>query len=494
MKQFIKILLIILIGWGLIKNIALIFSFDKTYPETCDLNAVAKVVSLKTEKARSNSYVVKIVKSNMQKTKNTKLILYTSQDCDLKYGDIVQFEGEFSKGDVARNYKGFSYRNYLKQSKIYGSLYSKNPQILKHQPSVIEKIYDLKINFYEVLEKIYTEDTNAFLQGILLGDSEHLDDEIKENFKNSSMSHVLAISGMHVSYVMIGMQLVLDKLVNGRKLKNYLILCMLAFFVLITGGAPSCMRACIMSGMLLISQNFYRKNNFYVTILFTFLVLLFINPFNIFAVGMWLSFGGTLGIVLFHKFLKRFLECKGKIKSKFVKSFLEVFLVSFAAQILIVPMMVYCFNTISLTFFISNLMIYFLVGPILAIGYISMIIGLLFPQIGAIFAIVEEFLVAIIFKVAEICSQLPFSKMYLATPDFWMIILYYVAISAVIFLFHQKKFQFLRFILSNRTSQILKKHGKKLIALVMVLIFRYDYFFKFSQHSLIYFHFPYLKY
>lgn len=155
MKQLIKIVFIILIGWGLISNIALVFSFDKIYPETCDLTAVAKVVSLKTEKARSNSYVVKIVKSNMQKTKNTKLILYTSQDCDLKYGDMVQLEGEFSKGAVARNYKGFSYRNYLKQSKIYGSLYAKNPQILKHQPSLMEKIYDLKIKFYEVLEKIY---------------------------------------------------------------------------------------------------------------------------------------------------------------------------------------------------------------------------------------------------------------------------------------------------------------------------------------------------
>lgn len=470
MKQLIKIVFIILIGWGLISNIALVFSFDKIYPETCDLTAVAKVVSLKTEKARSNSYVVKIVKSNMQKTKNTKLILYTSQDCDLKYGDMVQLEGEFSKGAVARNYKGFSYRNYLKQSKIYGSLYAKNPQILKHQPSLMEKIYDLKIKFYEVLEKIYTEDTNAFLQGILLGDSSHLDDEIKENFKNSSMSHVLAISGMHVSYVVIGMQLILDQFINRKKLKNMLILAMLAFFVLITGGAPSCMRACIMSGMLLISQNFYRKNNFYVTILFTFFVLLFINPFNIFAVGMWLSFGGTLGIVLFHNFLKRFFVCKWKIKSKFVKAFLEVFLVSFAAQILIVPIMVYCFNTISFTFFVSNLMIYFLVGPILAIGYISMLIGLFFPSIGAIFAIVEEFFVAIIFKVAEICSQLPFSKIYLATPDFWMVILYYVAISAVIFLFHQKKFQFLRIILSNRTSQALKKHWKKLIALAIVVV------------------------
>ena len=152
------------------------------------------------------------------------------------------------------------------------------------------------------------------------------------------------------------------------------------------------MRACIMSGMLLMSQNFYRKNNVYVSILFTLVVLLFINPYNIFAVGMWLSFGGTLGIVLFHQFLRRFLECKFAIKSAFVKSFLGIFLVSFSAQILIVPIMMYCFNTVSLNFFVSNLLIYFLVGPLLVLGYISLILGTFLPEIRCIYCHIWKFL------------------------------------------------------------------------------------------------------
>jgi len=275
---------------------------------------------------------------------------------------------------------------------------------------------------------------------------------------------------MHVSYVIIGVQFILDKIINNRKLKNYIIIAILAFFVIITGGAASCMRACIMSGMLLISQNFYRKNNFYVTILFTFIVLLFINPYNIFAVGMWLSFGGTLGIVLFHNFLKRFIECKFKIKSKKLKSFLGVFLVSFAAQILIVPIMVYCFNTISFTFFISNLMIYFLVGPILSLGYISLILGVFLPGIGKFIAIFEEFLVQIIFKIAEICSKLPFSKIYLASPSFWQLIFYYVVVASIIYLFQTKKIKFLRLILSDQIRKIIKNNSKKIILLMTSII------------------------
>ena len=75
------------------------------------------------------------------------------------------------------------------------------------------------------------------------------------------MSHVLAISGMHISYVVIGIQAVLNKLINNKKLKNYIVILILVFFAIITGASSSCVRACIMSTMLLISQNFYRKNN-----------------------------------------------------------------------------------------------------------------------------------------------------------------------------------------------------------------------------------------
>lgn len=217
------------------KNFALVFYFDKKYPEIADLDVVAEVVSMKTEKERSNSYTVKVLKSNLTNTENTKIIVYTSKEQNLKYGDIVRISGQFSKGDVARNYKGFSYRNYLKQSKIYGSMYCKNVEVVDHKQSVVGKIFEMKSRFYKVLENIYSEDANEFLKGILLGDSSNLDDEIKKNFKNSSLSHVLAISGMHVSYVIIGVQAVLDKFVNGRKFKNYVIIAVLVFFVIITG-------------------------------------------------------------------------------------------------------------------------------------------------------------------------------------------------------------------------------------------------------------------
>ena len=84
-------------------------------------------------------------------------------------------------------------------------------------------------------------------------------------------------------------------------------------------------------------------------------------------------------------------------------------------------------------------------------------------------AIFEEFLVLIIFKIAEYCSKLPFSKIYLVTPDFWMIVFYYAIIAVIIYLFNLKKISLLKFILGNGMSRFFRKNYKKIISLLVLI-------------------------
>ena len=76
----------------------------------------------------------------------------------------------------------------------------------------------------------------------------------------------------------------------------------------------------------------------------------------------------------------------------------------------------------------------------------------------------------ILFKIAEFCSKLPFSKIYVATPDFWVVLAYYAVIAMIVLLFQRKKIQFLRFILGNGTSRFIKKHWQKLVASVTISV------------------------
>ena len=109
----------------------------------------------------------------------------------------------------------------------------------------------------------------------------------------------------------------------------------------------------------------YRKPNIIASISISLLVILIINPYKILDIGMQLSYGGTLGIILFNKILEEKIKLHTlKITNKFITTIKQMMIVSISANLIIFPIVAMHYNTISLTFFISNI----LAGPILEIG------------------------------------------------------------------------------------------------------------------------------
>ncbi len=453
----------------LLYNIAFVFSFDKIYPEKCEIEGIAKIISIVEEKEYYNKYIVKFLSN-----KKTKLIIYTDKKENFIPGDIISIKGKFEKAQKARNYGGFNYRNYLKQQKIHGIVYCEKISKIK-ESFHIQKV---RLYIYNKINNLYKDEYSKFLNGILIGKSDELSDNIKENFRDSSISHILAISGLHVSYVVIGLKFILDKIINSKKIKNILIIMFLFFFAFFTGFSSSCIRACIMNVMIFLNSNLHRKNNFYINFLLAFFIIISINPFNIFNVGMWLSFFGTLGIVLFYNFFVRISEIKLKKKYKI----LNIFFVSFSAQILIFPIMIYVFNTISFTFFISNILVSFIIGPILVIGYISIIFSIFLNPIAKLLSKLENLLIYIIFKIAEICSKIPFSKIYVITPKIIFIILFYIIIFYLIYLFKTRFFYMMKLVFFKK--KIVIKNFSKMWKYIFCL-FIFSLLFNFNKGLLI---------
>lgn len=120
-----------------------------------------------------------------------------------------------------------------------------------------------------------------------------IDDVQKESFSDASLSHVLAISGMHVTYVIIGISFVLKKFDNRKS--KYIFIVFLIFFAQFTGGSPSILRAVIMSILAIISKLVYRKSDTLNNISLSCLVILILNPYNILNLGFQLSFFRNFG-------------------------------------------------------------------------------------------------------------------------------------------------------------------------------------------------------
>ena len=445
-----KILIIVLMGLCLY-NIAFIFLFDKKYEESQTINGEYEILTVKEETTYYNKYECK-------NKKNDKFLIYSKKE--YVPGDIIKITGEFNKGETRRNYKGFDYSNYLKQNKIYGIIKINTEEYVRNKKDIYYMIGKIKIFIINKIEKAYLENEQDFLKGVLLGSTKNIDSETKDLFKKSSISHILAISGLHITYIVSGIKVFISRFIKSKRKQNVILIISLVFFSMLTGGSASCVRACIMNTMILFSELVYRKNNFYISFLIVFIVLIFINPFNIYSIGMWLSFLGTLGIVLFSKMISKIIIKKTHIN----KSIVDSLSTSISAQILIFPIMIYCFNTISLTFFIPNIIISYIVGPILILGYVSILIPY---KLSKFVSILEKILIKLLYKTAQICSNIPFARVYLKTPSIIFVIIYYSAIFVLVYLFQKKKFFCLRRII--RPKKLVKKSLKYVLVILIII-------------------------
>ena len=339
---------------------------------------------------------------------------------------------------------GFDYSKYLKQKKIFGIVKLNNTRIIGQERGLYFYLFKFKSYLFNKLENNYDDKEIGFLKAILLGETNSLDEDIKENFKNANISHVLAISGMHISYVVIGLETVLKKIIKNIKLRNLIVIVFLMFFTILVGGSNSVSRACIMVSIAYIGKIVLRKEDFYTSFKIALCILLIVNPYNIFSGSLWLSFGGSIGIVLYSKLIEKIILKKLKLKKhnknclneKVLRRIVTIISVTLGAQIIVFPIMIYIFNSLSINFVISNLLISELVAPILILGYLSLV----FPFIS----IFEKILIKIIFFFAEISANLPLTNILVVTPRLYKIIIYYIILLFIGFIYSTRKIHMFR--------------------------------------------------
>lgn len=183
-------------------------TYSKLYEIPEKLELTATVVSDKKEKEYSNTYKLQVKTINGNKLeKNLHILLKVKKDTDLNYGDLIKVSGKYIKPSKSRNYNGYDYQQYLKTQQTFGTIETTKTkiEILKeNQVNLISKFANIaKNSIISQTKKILPEDTYGMLCGILIGDKTKITDDVIQSFKDTNLSHILAISGLHVSYVML---------------------------------------------------------------------------------------------------------------------------------------------------------------------------------------------------------------------------------------------------------------------------------------------------
>ena len=451
-----SIYLIVIIS--IISNLIVNFQnrrYENVYKDGEELTLIAIVDSNKEEKEYKDTYEIKIIeyrnvgskeneKYKEEKYKNTKLILSVNRNknIELEYGDKVLIKGEFVEPSEARNYGGFDYKEYLKSIKIYGTIKADNVEFLanNNNNSIFTFANNINLKIKENINKLIPEKYSAIFTGLILGDTSKVEEEVNDNFKIANISHVLAISGMHITYIVLGIELLLKKGIGKRKTRIVTII-ILVIYMFITGFSPSVVRASIMGIVMLISKLIHRKNDIWTSISLSLLILLVYNPFLILNVGLQLSYLGTIGIVCFNKNVYNFLR-KLKIRNKkikyrinrkiilFMDKIKEILSVTLSAQIVILPILLFNFNILGIYFFISNILVSVIIGPIIIVGFVCILISFISIEIAKILSIFMSVGIQILISISEI-SHLPFSKIYIPTPKVWQIAIYYICVIVI---------------------------------------------------------------
>ena len=378
---------------------------------------------------------------------------------EFEYGDKIICEGEFTKGNSQRNYGGFDYAQYLKSIKIYGVLTASNIQkVSENNFNIVkQKIYDIKNSINKNIEKIFKGDHIDMVKGLILGNTKGLNEEIEKDFQITNISHVLAISGMHVVYIVIGIEKSFGKILGKRKV-NYLIIIVLIFYMAITDFTSSIVRAGIMGIMTTISFLIYRKKDIWTPIAVSLLIILIENPYAIMQVGLQLSYLGTIGIIIFNPTVKRFLDNIKFIKNKDIKiieTVKEILSVTISAQLMIFPIMIYHFNILGIYFIIANLLVSIIIGPITIISIVCIIFSFINLTISKCFSIFLSCGIESLIQISKL-SNLPFSKIYIPTPKISTICVYYI----LVLLFNK-----LYIIYTNKKNTNTEKRVKNIISL-----------------------------
>ena len=482
---------------GIIQIHILENNYDKIsskIPEEITLQAL--VVSDGTEKDYKYTYTIEVNTINGKKLeKSIQLILDIKKNkiknkCP-KFGDVVEITGVYEGPNIARNYKGFDYKQYLKSKNIYGTIDCVQYEIIANNKiNIISNIINyVQNNIKENMSNILDEEQGALCIGILIGDRENISDITEDNFKKSNLTHMLAVSGSHITYIIVALTTLLSK--TNRKFSLIITIIFLLFFTVLTGFTASVLRASIMGILTLLASILHRKSDTINNLGISSIIILLYNPYLLVDAGFLLSYAGTIGIIFFSKKISNGtsiivnkinpnllnIEQNNNSKILFVKSIIEKIIlyvisslsVTISANIVIIPIMAYMFSTISFTFWISNILAGSIMEVVTIFGFITYLISIVFPMLAEFLGIALNLFLTILLKIAEISSIIPGASIYIKTPSLIMCVMYYLVI---FILFNLKPIR--QFIRKKAIFRFLiikaKKHKLKILVTIITVI------------------------
>lgn len=322
------------------------------------------------------------------------LISYTLQNEDEKvffkkkfYGGKVFANGSIEELKEKTNFYSFDYKKYNENRGVFKQVKLNQIKNIKSEDSIVDKIKSIRAKMSLKISNEITFDKSGYFEALILGDKNYLQREDVNAFKKLGISHLLAISGLHLGLLISIIYYILQKLNFTSNLIENIIIIILPCYMGISGFSPSVIRAGLMIIVYLILK---RKNIANIdSLLITFLIMTIINPLYIFDIGFELSFFITFSLLMSTEYIKK---SKNKLQSS-----LKISVISFLASM---PILISNFYTVPYISVLSNIILVpifsIIIFPLVVCSYIVFLLSttifniLCKPLLNLVFYIFDE--------------------------------------------------------------------------------------------------------
>lgn len=355
---------------------------------------------------------------------------------NLSYGQQVSLRGLLYEPKERRNPGGFDYRAYLETQGVAATFYGKaselsslgfSPELSRFRRTALE----VKDKMTGVLGAYLPQNEGSLLAGMLFGERRSLDPDMERIFRASGISHLLAVSGLHVGLI-AAFIISAAKRVGLKGWQAFLFSVLLLFaYVYICGCKPATLRAFIMILMAMGAVQLGRYNDVPTALAASALVILVFNPLLLFTVGFQLSYLSTLSIILFtplltEKISRILSRIASFISPEMIKTISSLAAVTLAAQLGVIPLTAYYFKEISLIALFPNMLILPVMSLLLGLALVAALLGLVFPPVGSILNLAGYPLLVYIQLIAGKAASLPFAYIGVFPPRIGELLLYYL--------------------------------------------------------------------
>jgi len=350
------------------------------------------IVSYPVVRERGAQYIVRMeaIWDGEEKLPVSGRALVRSDDAGFDYGDRVKVRGVPMEPPVL---PGFDYRRYLARKDVHTLIRRAELHLLAEDQGnpLLAALYDVRDRASALLNQLMPEPYAALANGMILGIESGIPRDLYEQFNLTGTSHVIVISGSNIALVSAILLLLFSAIARGRKtIAAIFTLAGIGLYVLLVGADAAVVRAGIMGGLYVIAIALNRQSAAIISLFIAGLVMLLINPLTLWDVGFQLSFMATLGLILFSQPLQaRWDRWTGKRLPSMANNLLaEGLLITLAAQITTMPLVVHYFGRLSIISFLANLLIIPAQPPILIAGGLAIPLAAIFHPLGQLIALI----------------------------------------------------------------------------------------------------------